>query len=186
MIVFVSGGARCGKSSFAESLSIRLSEQNRGSQKFYLATAQETDAEMSARIKSHVKQRHATGYARWKTIEEPYLLYEAIEKVGQKGDVVLIDCLTTWVSQVRYSLGWSLSTITKHLYTLMAYSREKNIDVIFVSNDVNEGNIQPSASVRDYLSVLESVHHQVVQQADNVIQMVAGIPQHWKEERPLK
>src|SRR3990172_1777244 len=88
---FITGGARSGKSAFAEKLA---SEQ--AGKRAYVATAQALDPEMAARIEQHRKDRGAA----WDTYEEPLAVAELLKKLSGRYDAVLLDCLTLWLSNV--------------------------------------------------------------------------------------
>lgn len=91
MSILVTGGARSGKSGFAEKLMHSLADQA-----FYVATGQAFDDEMKERIALHQHQRMESGYA-WETLEEPYDLPDLLKRLsGEKA--VLVDCLTLWLS----------------------------------------------------------------------------------------
>ena len=96
-IIFVTGGVRSGKSRFAQ----KLAQKFPGS-KAYLATAQALDAEMEKRITRHQKSRPRT----WQTLEEPVHIGDVIQKEGRRFDLILLDCLTLWLSNLMMA-GWS-------------------------------------------------------------------------------
>src|SRR5205085_10818110 len=86
--VLVLGGARSGKTSFAERMAMRAGERP-----LYLATAQALDTEMRERVKLHREQRHK----RFGTLEEPIALSAALSAAAAEHDVILVDCLTLWI-----------------------------------------------------------------------------------------
>src|SRR5262245_22796079 len=88
------GGARSGKSRFAEQIACES-----GLDKVYVATALAGDEEMRERI-AHHRQRRGAG---WRTVEEPRLLSETISREGGEGRIVLVDCLTLWLSNVMHA-----------------------------------------------------------------------------------
>jgi adenosylcobinamide kinase/adenosylcobinamide-phosphate guanylyltransferase len=92
------GGARSGKSAYAEQLALRLSAEG-GKQVIYLATAAAADSEMQQRIVHHQSRRPAD----WQTIEQTTALGAAIQEYSQPGTVLLIDCLTVWLSNLLFS-----------------------------------------------------------------------------------
>ncbi|UTR13881.1 bifunctional adenosylcobinamide kinase/adenosylcobinamide-phosphate guanylyltransferase [Salipaludibacillus sp. LMS25] len=182
MIVFISGGARSGKSQFAESLAYDCFDESRqqGSEgKFiYVATARHTDHEMTERINRH---RHERDEA-WQTVEEPLDLLAAVMTAGN-GDVILIDCLTVWLNNRLFDGSRNGEDVLLHeLREIMLQADEKNLQLIFVSNDVNEGVPIDNELVTSYIKTLEHVHRFVVSKADRVYQVVASIPIQWKGE----
>ncbi|WP_280770267.1 bifunctional adenosylcobinamide kinase/adenosylcobinamide-phosphate guanylyltransferase [Salipaludibacillus daqingensis] len=191
MIIFVSGGARSGKSRFAEEKAMMIHHQRDiPSRLVYVATAKITDDEMAERIRFHKEDRTES----WHTIEEPFDL-ASIPLKTKIGDVVLIDCLTIWLSNMLYSSdthGSSFFTefnevnqigVINMLQTLIMKAKEKHQTLIFVSNDVNEGEpMVMDSMVLDYIYELERIHQYVVKQADSAVQVIAGMALEWKGE----
>lgn len=97
------GGARSGKSRYAESLALRLAAE-RGLHPVYLATGQAFDAEMRERIAHHHREREQAATP-WTTVEEPIALGAAIRAHRRPGHVVLVDCLTVWLTNLLFSGG---------------------------------------------------------------------------------
>ncbi|MCE8039482.1 bifunctional adenosylcobinamide kinase/adenosylcobinamide-phosphate guanylyltransferase [Halomonas sp. MCCC 1A11062] len=179
MIAFISGGARSGKSTHAEALARRW-QAERGGARYYLATARSgSDGEWQARIGRH---RQARGEG-WITLEEPVDLIAALEQV-EPGGTLLLDCLTLWASQLLYSSEHASELAEVRgiamLEHLLAEARRRDVALVIVSNDVNEGMPPEDAEVWRYLAFLQRVHRLVAQEADEVIQVMAGLPQVWK------
>ncbi|MGY6566572.1 bifunctional adenosylcobinamide kinase/adenosylcobinamide-phosphate guanylyltransferase [Halomonas sp. KM-1] len=179
MIAFISGGARSGKSTHAEALARRW-QAERGGARYYLATARSgSDGEWQARIGRH---RQARGEG-WITLEEPVDLIAALEQV-EPGGTLLLDCLTLWASQLLYSSEHDSELAEVRgiamLEHLLAEARRRDVALVIVSNDVNEGMPPEDAEVWRYLAFLQRVHRLVAQEADEVIQVMAGLPQVWK------
>lgn len=174
MIAFVSGGARSGKSSYAEAL-VRRWQDERGGARYYLATASGGDAEMHARIGRH---RRARGEG-WITLEEPLDLLTPLDRVAP-GGTLLLDCLTLWASQLLYASSLSEAQGIAMIERMLAEARQRDIALVIVSNDVNEGMPPEDDEVWRYLAFLQRVHCLVAREADEVIQVVAGLPQPWK------
>jgi adenosylcobinamide kinase/adenosylcobinamide-phosphate guanylyltransferase len=95
-IIFITGGARSGKSRFAQQIA-----QTFPGSKAYLATAQALDEEMKTRIARHKKSRPTA----WRTLEEPVRIAELLQKEGGNSDLILLDCLTLWLSNLMMA-GW--------------------------------------------------------------------------------
>lgn len=197
MILFVSGGARSGKSRFAEEKAIELYERRKQEELpgrlVYVATARVTDTEMAQRIDYHQEDRSEL----WDTIEEPFDLTSIPGKSGI-GDVLLVDCLTIWLSNMLYQtqandisfmpveIGKQSNYLVSMIDSLIGGAEKKQQVIIFVSNDLNEGEptvIEPMVS--DYVYVMEKVHRHIVDRADSAIQVIAGIPLEWKGEGSL-
>lgn len=184
MITFVSGGARSGKSQYAEQLAKTIAEQS--DRKYqctrtlvYMATAKspcsETDLEMVQRIERHRLQRDHL----WQTIEEPYHIEHALANI-ERGSVVVLDCLTLWTSQLLYDRQLCQAEIAHKLKNMLDETYKRQLSLIVVSNDVNEGLPATTETVSEFMRILESIHHIVVQEADEVTQVIAGLPLHWK------
>ena len=182
MIAFVSGGVRSGKSRYAESLA-RAWQAEAGGKCYYLATAKAAgatgDEEMARRIARHRRER---GEA-WTTLEEPVAIDTEIGQVADRG-TVLLDCLTLWASQVLYASPLDEGAAVAMLRVVMHEARARALNLVVVSNDVNEGLPIRDAEVQRYVAFLQRLHCQVVVEAEVVVQIIAGLPVYWKGERP--
>lgn len=175
MIAFVSGGARSGKSTFAERLA-REWHKARGGQRYYLATARASDDEMAARIARHRRER-GDG---WLVLEAPLAIDEALARV-EPGSTVLLDCLTLWASQLLYGSGLAEVAGERQLAELLALARGRSIALVVVSNDINEDLPPRDPEVWRYLAFLQRLHRQLAREADRVVEVVAGLPIDWKD-----
>ncbi len=99
--LLVSGGARSGKSDFAEKMALALAEKRSRAPIAYIATAQKTDPEFEARIAHHQARRSA----RFITIEEPLALETTIAKALSNHSVILVECMATWLGNLQYHLS---------------------------------------------------------------------------------
>lgn len=179
MIVFVSGGARSGKSRFAEQYVFSLFEAKKSlghnGSIFYIATAIRSDKEMEKRIDKHIQSRSFE----WKTIEAPFDLYPAMANLAH-GDIVLVDCLTIWLSNLLFEKEMPSLHVIHHFRTLLNLVKKKGLSLVVVSNDLNEGIPLKNDEVCRYIYTLELLHKEIVTLADEVIQVAAGIPLYWK------
>jgi adenosylcobinamide kinase/adenosylcobinamide-phosphate guanylyltransferase len=164
--LFITGGARSGKSAFAE----RISAERPG-KRAYLATAQALDAEMVARIEHHRKRR---GDA-WDTFEEPLAVAELIDKLNGRYEVLLLDCLTLWLSNViaRHDDDRSISTLVESLS--LAVRRFPGTAIV-VSNEVGLGIVPDNALARRFRDIAGFANQLLAQAADEVFFLAAGIP----------
>lgn len=174
VIAFVSGGARSGKSRFAEHL-VRDWQRQGGGSLYYLATARTADDEMADRIARHRRERGEG----WIMLEEPLLLDEALDRVAT-GSTLLLDCLTLWASQWLFGSGFSEAEGERMLTALLGKVRQKAIDLVVVSNDINEDLPPADPATWRYLAFLQGRHRQLATEADRVIEVVAGVPLDWK------
>ena len=182
MILFISGGARSGKSYFAEQTALSLynkavREKERSSL-YYIATAKKSDDEMVERIRIHQQDRGE----KWKTIEEPFDI-ERILSNCKKEDVILIDCLTIWLSNVMFELDYSLEKLEKVISNWLSLAREKQFHLLIVSNDVNEGIPISHEAVLTYMYSLQRLHQTIIEQSEIVVEVQAGIPTYWKGDK---
>jgi adenosylcobinamide kinase / adenosylcobinamide-phosphate guanylyltransferase len=182
MITFISGGARSGKSSFAEQYSLALFYKKKALGKacslYYIATAIPSDKEMEKRIGKHINDR--TG--EWRTIEAPFDLYPVLSNFTH-GDIALLDCLTVWLDNNLFGKERNKTQLTDDILNLLKMAKEQRIDLVIVSNDLNEGIPISNSFVCEYIYTLEALHKEIVPLADEVIQVTAGIPMYWKEAR---
>lgn len=179
MIVFVSGGARSGKSEIAEQ---RVVSAAGGSSCYYLATADVYDEEMAERVARHRQSRQEQWQnVQWKTIEAPLRIDQAIAKVPD-GSAVLLDCLTLWASQVLYASELSEEEGMELLANTLADAWVRQVHLVIVSNDINEALPPTDAESWRYLAFLQRAHCWLAAEADSVVEVIAGCAVDWKEE----
>jgi adenosylcobinamide kinase/adenosylcobinamide-phosphate guanylyltransferase len=177
MAILVTGGARSGKSTFAEKLAVHLNEK----QGIYIATAQIYDEEMRERILLHQEQRHRSGF-NWMTIEEPYELSEQLKQVGESdGDasIVLVDCLTLWLSNwlLRYELvPDKAAKLTRKVDDLMAAVSSSKGQVLLVTNEVGSGIVPEYPLGRSFRDLAGKMNQRLAAVCEQVFLVTAGIP----------
>ena len=170
--LFVLGGARSGKSRF-------VVDSHRSDRRVsFVATAQAGDDDMAARIARHRAERPP----HWRTIEEPYDLVPCLRTCSSEADVLIVDCLTLWVSNLMLR-GDDEEWIVKQSDDLAAFLSLRASNVTLVSNEVGEGVHPPTAEGRRFRDVLGRVNQRVAAAADRVVLMVAGLPLCVKEPR---
>lgn len=161
-LTLVIGGARSGKSEYAESL-IRRHDPPW----YYIATAEALDTEMAARIAGHRGRRGS----QWQTVEAPLELGAAITRIPE-GAPVLVDCLTLWLS--NQLLAGGDPDIERE--RLMEVLRMRNLACYVVTNEVGLGIVPDNAIARRFRDEAGRLNRLVAAIADQVIWMVAGIP----------
>lgn len=177
MIVFISGGARSGKSELAER---QIMNATGRSPCYYVATATVYDDEMAERVAHHRHARQQEAQTvQWHTIEEPLAIDQAIAKVPN-GSRVLLDCLTLWASQVLYASELSDQAGLGLLANALADARVRNLYLVIVSNDINETLPPSDAETWRYLAFLQRAHCWLANEADSVIEVAAGCAIEWK------
>ncbi len=188
-IHLILGGARSGKSSFAEKQA-KLSEESAKAQVYYLATAQSLDGEMSARIKQHQAQRPG----HWPLIESPVALADTIEQLVQKHQsvqekpiTVLVDCLTLWLTNFLCSKENKCWQQEKQalLKLLVAYEQNSEVNLLLVSNEVGHGIVPMGELSREFVDQAGWLHQEIAAIATQVDFIMAGIALSLKSE-PLK
>ncbi|WP_288432874.1 bifunctional adenosylcobinamide kinase/adenosylcobinamide-phosphate guanylyltransferase [uncultured Deinococcus sp.] len=164
MIVYVSGGARSGKSRFAEAYAARP-----GDDVTYLATAQAFDDEMRERIARHRGDRPAA----WHTAEEPLDVAQAARNI--RTPTLLLDCLSLWVSNLLLA-GESEDRMLAATDDLLAALRERGGLSVLVSNEVGLGIVPDNALARTYRDALGRVNQRVAAASDEAYLLVSGLP----------
>ena len=168
-LIYVTGGARSGKSRFAEARAQQLGGGQLGDGGVtYLATAQAFDAEMEARIGRHRSDRPAA----WHTIEEPLDVARALQRV--QTPVVLLDCLSLWVSNAMLR-GDSEETILHATSELLDTQRGRGGTLIVVSNEVGLGIVPDNALARRYRDALGRVNQAAAAASDEAFLLVSGL-----------
>ena len=160
------GGARSGKSQRA----LALARQSAGPTAF-LATAPALDGDMRARIARHRAERPRG----WPTVEEPFEIAPACRRLAGRHALVVVDCLTLWVSN-RLHRGDGDEAIIAGADDLAKFMAERAISLILVSNEVGTGVHPPTEVGWRFSQLLGSVNQRVAAAADRVTLMVAGIP----------
>lgn len=170
MIELVLGGARSGKSQYAQSRALKLTGPVT-----YIATAQATDREMSDRIARHQADRPAE----WTLVEQPLALHQAIRRYGtQCNTILLIDCLTLWLNNEIYNgVTTSFESLTNELTASLVDAKS---DVILVSNEVGMGIVPIGEVTRQFVDWQGWLNQAVAKCADRVTFVAAGLPLHLK------
>lgn len=161
-VTLVLGGARSGKSRYAEAL---MRGAGGG---IYLATAEALDEEMIERIARHRAQRDAA----WLTVEEPLELASALERHARGNRPVLVDCLTLWLSNLM-GAGRVIGTETDRLLAALSALAAP---VILVSNEVGLGIVPDNALARAFRDEAGRLNQAVAARADRVVFLAAGLP----------
>lgn len=168
-IIFITGGARSGKSSLALSAASNIKGV-----KAYIATAESLDEEMEKRIEKHKKDRGLG----WTTFEEPLKVVEILQKTANDYDVVLLDCLTLWISNLIHAGVGIQEHIDALIETLMKCKNnsENSSAIIIVSNEVGMGIVPGNEMARSFRDWAGILNQSVASIADEVYMTVSGIP----------
>ena len=166
-ITLITGGARSGKS--MQALKLALPYQR----KFFVATGEALDDEMSARIEFHRTTRPAD----FQTVEEPVNVVAALENLGDSADLVVLDCLTLWVSNLMNRYGTDDGPVLAEADKLAAALKEVPFASIVVTDEVGSGIVPTDhAESRRFRDLLGWTNQKIAAAADAVILMVAGYP----------
>jgi adenosylcobinamide kinase/adenosylcobinamide-phosphate guanylyltransferase len=174
-IVFIIGGCRSGKSQHA----LQTAEKIPGNRKIYIATCVPEDDEMKKRVAKHQKGRSKS----WTTVEESLKLPEAILQNSHRADVILIDCLTLWVSNLLMETS-DEEKLEETIYQLIDTLEKTRCPIVLVSNEIGTGIVPENRLARQYRDIIGLANQAVAKTADQVIWMVAGIPVTIKGESP--
>ena len=178
-IIFCTGGARSGKSEFAETLALSMEGQ-----KGYIATGQAYDEEMKHRIHLHQERRKKN----WNNYEIPYAMSAEIQKVLDECSVVLVDCLTMWTTNLVLQDGeftsqedinnrerLILSEVQAVLDTIRLYRGNDEKIVIFVTNEIGLGIVPENQLARIFRDIMGRVNRMVATEADEAYMTISGI-----------
>lgn len=176
-IILILGGARSGKSTFAEKIAKKLG----GEQVSYIATAEALDQEMQERIELHQSQRSK----KWDTIEEPKEVSKVIKRV-ENSRTILIDCLTLFISnlllekenlknennlEIKNKLEDEIINEVKEIIDI---ARKKHMNLIIVSNEVGQGLVPSYELGRLFRDISGRANQMMAQKADKVYLTIAG------------
>lgn len=165
--VLVLGGARSGKSGFAERLVVAT-----GLDRHYVATGRAWDDEMVERIAHH---RTSRGDG-WRTHEEPLALVEQLEALDQPANVILVDCLTLWVT----NLMMEERTFADEFARLADHVTRARAKLVFVSNEVGLGIVPENRMAREFRDHAGRLHQSIAAVAAEVYFVAAGLPLRMK------
>lgn len=175
-LTLILGGARSGKSTYAEKLAARG-----GGSVTYIATAQALDEEMDERIRAHQGKRHES----WLTLEIPQAIGKRLLENPPVSDIVLLDCLTLLVSNLSMQAAPDVdhpdekavaALVQAEIDQLLEAIAAGRGEWIVVSNEVGLGLVPPFPLGRIYRDWLGWANQKMAQAADEVIFMIAGIP----------
>ena len=161
-VLLITGGARSGKSRYAEELALSLSKNP-----VYVATAHVWDEEFRERVKKHQERRGPE----WTNIEEEMLL----SRHDLTGRVAVIDCITLWCTNYFFKMQ-EVDTALEALKAEFDKFTAKDATYIFVTNEIGMGGVSDNAVQRKFTDLQGWMNQYVASKADEVILMVSGIP----------
>jgi adenosylcobinamide kinase/adenosylcobinamide-phosphate guanylyltransferase len=170
--MLVLGGVRSGKSSLALDLCNRM-DGNR----YFLATAQAFDDEMEYRIKRHQEERGSS----WTTVEESIEIAKKIRELDDEKAVILVDCLTLWLSNLYMKYESDTYMVYKEIEELVTMLPGIKGRLVFVSNEVGMGIVPENRLARMYRDASGTMNRKIAGVAQKVVFTFAGLPMVIKE-----
>ena len=175
-VILITGGSRSGKSAYAQKLAERLPGP-----RAYVATCPIVDAEMQERVKKHQQER---GGQQWDTIEETTALRGVLND-ADKYQVMLVDCLTLWVSNLMYEAEQQGCRLAEEKIEclcrdILAACRDRSGTVILVTNEVGMGIVPENEVARRFRDLAGRCNQDMAAGADEVILIACGLPLHLK------
>jgi adenosylcobinamide kinase/adenosylcobinamide-phosphate guanylyltransferase len=165
-VTLVLGGARSGKSRYAQ----QLAEQSRDV--VFVATAKASDEEMRAKIERHREDRPKE----WPTVEEPLDLAQVLAEHELGSEVIIVDCLTIFAANLVETEGENSGAIERRVEAFCDALRTAQCTVVLVSNEVGSGVVPPYPVGCRFRDLLGEINQKVAKIADDVVLMVAGLP----------
>ena len=166
-LALILGGARSGKSRYSLGLAARCPAP-----RLFVATCEPRDAEMEARIEAHQRERGSD----WATREVPLELAAALSDAQDHYGVILVDCLTMWVSNLLLQKDAPPGSIQTAGEDLLAALATTAVPTILISNEVGWGIVPDNPLAREFRDQAGWLHQRLAQVADLVVLVVAGIP----------
>jgi adenosylcobinamide kinase/adenosylcobinamide-phosphate guanylyltransferase len=179
-LILVTGGARSGKSAYAQQLAETLSGP-----RAYIATCPVTDPEMAERVRKH---RLARDGKDWQTVEEPLDLSGALIRTTAC-PTVLVDCLTLWINNLMYRAANNRQSLTEeevqqHCRHVIDAAQQHGGHVIFVTGEVGLGIVPENREARLFRDLLGRCNQILAAGARQVTLVACGLPLHLKQENP--
>ena len=173
-IIFVLGGARSGKSVFAIQQASKISGK-----KAYIATAEALDEEMQQRIEEHKRQRGND----WITYEEPLKIAEVIKEIDDHYSVIVIDCITLWLSNLIHTelvtsdeINYLMDVLTGNKSKIEMDRPSPESPIFIVSNEVGMGIVPDNEIARRFRDMAGLLNQKIAEIADEVYITFSGIP----------
>lgn len=169
-IILITGGARSGKSQYAEKLALSMSKNP-----VYVATAHVWDDEFRERVKKHQERRGPE----WTNIEEEMFL----SRHDITGRVAVIDCVTLWCTNFFFQMQEADTALEALKAEFDKFTRNSDATFIFVTNEIGMGGVSDNALQRKFTDLQGWMNQYIASKADEVILMVSGIPVKVKSEK---
>ena len=166
-MTLITGGARGGKSAFALQLALEKARP-----RTFIATAVAFDEEMAARVSRHQKERGD----RFRTIEAPIELSDALGGLPADTRVVVVDCLTVWLGNLYHHYEEDQDRVLAHVEAFIKYLDDFTRDLIVVTNEVGWGIVPDNSLARSFRDVAGYLNRRIAERADHLYLLCCGIP----------
>ena len=166
-LIYVTGGARSGKSSYAQ----QRAERHPG-ELLYIAPAQVLDEEMAERVKLHRQVRGE----RWDLLEEPLRLGECLPSAAQGKSALLLDCVTIWLSNLFFHFDEHSESSVTEVEALLSVVDGLPAPLYCVSNELGSGIVPDNRMARDFRDLAGTVNQRLAAAADEAWLVVSGLP----------
>ncbi len=182
MITLIIGGSGSGKSAYAENYIASLSE---GKKKYYIATMQLCDLESQKKVKRHQMLRSGKGFS---TIEQSADIQKAVGKMEEGSKVALLECISNLTANEMFSgeVPKTESAVTDKILKGIAVLREELTHLVIVSNNVFEDGRVYDKTTMEYICTMGQINEKLAAMADEVVEVVVGIPVVLKAKRTDK
>lgn len=174
MMILIIGGSQSGKSAYAENTACLLSDKF-NMKKYYLATMRIFDDETQKKADKHRGSRRDKGFT---TIEQPIDIGKACEKIETGEAVVLLECITNLTANELFKKGTAVSEAqaAEKITTEIAQLKKKLTHLVIVSGNVFEDGIAYEHATESYIRAMGSINQTLADMADEVVEVVVGIP----------
>ena len=175
MMTLILGGSGSGKSAYAEDYLLRMAADKK---KYYIATMQIWDAEMQAKVDRHHRLRQGKGFT---TMEQPTALEQAVTQM-EPGGAALLECMSNLTANEMFSgeQPTNRQTVIEKILRGVDVLRKQMDPLVIVTNNVFEDGIVYDSATMEYIEALGRINERLAAEADEVVEVTAGIPQRLK------
>ena len=175
MVTLILGGSGSGKSAYAEDYLLRMAADKK---KYYIATMQVWDAEMQAKVDRHHRLRQGKGFT---TMEQPTALEQAVTQM-EPGGAALLECMSNLTANEMFSgeQPTDRQTVIEKILRGVDVLRKQVDPLVIVTNNVFEDGIVYDSATMEYIEALGRINERLAAEADEVVEVTAGIPQRLK------